>query len=166
VIVYTTGGIMRSMLLGLCLVVIASFGVAQADTPAKSKAAPAPKKEAPAQKSLYDRLGGTDAIKAVVHEFTTNVAADKRINKRFAKTDIPKLEQSLVDQICEATGGSCKYKGKNMVDAHKGMKITEAEFTAMVEDLVKALDKFKVQKKEKDELLAALGGMKGDIVGK
>jgi len=157
---------MRSMLLGLCLVVIASFGVAQADTPAKSKAAPAPKKEAPAQKSLYDRLGGTDAIKAVVHEFTTNVAADKRINKRFAKTDIPKLEQSLVDQICEATGGSCKYKGKNMVDAHKGMKITEAEFTAMVEDLVKALDKFKVQKKEKDELLAALGGMKGDIVGK
>ena len=53
-----------------------------------------------------------------------------------------------------------------MVDAHKGMKITDVEFTALVEDLVKALDKFKVPKAEKDELLGALGGMKKDIVGK
>ncbi len=126
------------------------------------------KKPAPAakEKSLYDRLGGKTAIKKVVHQFTTNVAADKRVNARFAKTNIPKLEATLTDQVCAATGGPCKYKGKDMAAAHKDMKITEDEWNATVEDLTKALDKFKVGDKEKGELLGALGGMKGDIVGK
>jgi hemoglobin len=123
-----------------------------------------------ATKTLYDQLGGKDAIKAVVHDFLGNVAADTKINKRFAKTDIPKLEGLLVDQICAATGGPCKYAGKTMADAHKGMKISEDEFTALVGDLVKSLDKFKVAHKDKNDpgsqLLAALGGMKGDIVNK
>jgi len=149
--------LLRTAIIGLTI-----FGatVAVAD----DKKAPAKEEKAPAKKSLYDRLGGKDAITKVVEEFTKNVAADKEINARFAKTDIKKLNASLVDQICEATGGPCKYKGKNMKDAHKGMKITEKEFTALVGDLVKALDKFKVPKAEKDELLGALGGMKGDIV--
>ena len=88
------------------------------------------------------------------------------INKRFAKTDIKKLKGQLVAQICGATGGPCKYTGKSMAEAHKGMKITEEEFSALVGDLIKALDKFKVGQTEKAELLGALGGMKGDIVGK
>jgi hemoglobin len=115
--------------------------------------------------SLYDRLGGKPAITAVVDDFIGNVAADTRINKRFGGADIPRLKTMLVDQICEATGGPCKYRGANMVDAHKGMKITDGEFTALVEDLVKSLDKFKVPAKEKNELLSALGGMKPQIVG-
>ena len=123
-----------------------------------------PKKEVPAPKSLYDRLGGKDAITAVVKEFIGNVVADKRINKFFAKADAAKLQTMLVDQVCQATGGPCKYSGKDMKTAHAGMKIKEADFNALVEDLVKALDKFKVPKKEKEELLGALGGMKGDIV--
>jgi hemoglobin len=128
--------------------------------------ADAPKKDAPAAKSLYDRLGGKDAIKAVIHDFLGNVAADKAINKRFGKTDIPKLEGLLVDQVCQATGGPCKYTGKSMADAHKGMKVTEDEFNALVGDLKKSLDKFKVKDAEQKDLLGALGGMKGDIVGK
>ena len=119
-----------------------------------------------AQPSLYDRLGGKPAITAVVDDFVGNVAADTRINKRFAGTDIPQLKTRLVDQVCEATGGPCKYTGRNMRDAHTGMKITDAEFGALVEDLVKSLDKFKVPAKEKNELLGALGGMKGDIVNR
>ncbi|MDQ3335946.1 MAG: group 1 truncated hemoglobin [Myxococcota bacterium] len=115
-------------------------------------------------KSLYDRLGGKDAITAVVDEFVANVAADTRINAMFANADIKNLKSKLVDQICEATGGPCKYTGKNMKDAHTGMNIKEADFNALVEDLVKALDKFKVPEKEKGELLGALGGMKADIV--
>ncbi len=114
---------------------------------------------------LYDRLGGKAAITSVVDDFVANVAADARINARFAKTDIPHLKQMLVDQICQATGGPCTYTGKNMRDAHTGMKITEADFNALVEDLTKSLDKFKVPEREKTELLTALGGMKGDIVG-
>jgi hemoglobin len=117
-------------------------------------------------KTLYDRLGGKPAITAVIKEFLGNVAGDKRINGRFAKTNIPKLQQSLIDQVTVATGGPGKYKGKSMPEAHKGMKITDDEFTALVEDLVKALDKYKVPDAEKGELLGALGKLKPEIVGK
>jgi hemoglobin len=117
------------------------------------------------QKGHYDRLGGKDAINAVVGLFLGNVVADTRINARFANADAKGLQTKLVDQICMATGGPCKYEGKDMKTAHTGMKITEEEFGALVEDLVKALDTAKVGDKEKGELLGALGGMKGDIVG-
>ena len=116
------------------------------------------------KKSLYDRLGGKPAITAVVDDFIGNVAGDTRINKRFANADIPRLKRMLVDQICQASGGPCTYTGASMKDAHKGMKITDAEFNALVEDLVKSLDKFKVGAQEKNDLLGALGGMKPDIV--
>jgi hemoglobin len=116
------------------------------------------------KKSLYDRLGGKPAITAVVDDFIGNVAGDTRINKRFATADIPRLKTMLVNQICQASGGPCTYTGASMKDAHKGMKITDAEFIALVEDLVKSLDKFSVPPQEKGELLTALGKMKGDIV--
>jgi hemoglobin len=119
-----------------------------------------------AKRPLYDRLGGKGAIQAVVDDFIANVAADARINKRFASADIPRLKTKLVEQICEASGGPCKYTGATMLDAHRGMNITDAEFTALVEDLVKSLDSFKVPSQEKTELLTALGGMKSQIVGR
>src|SRR5713226_836817 len=109
------------------------------------------------KKSLYDRLGGKPAITAVVDDFIGNVAGDTRINKRFATADIPRLKTMLVSQICQASGGPCAYTGASMKDAHKGMKITDAEFSALVEDLVKSLDKFSVPAQEKGELLTALG---------
>ncbi len=117
------------------------------------------------QKSLYDRLGGKPAIVAVVDDFIGNVAGDGRISQRFAGANIPRLKMMLVDQICQATGGPCTYAGKSMVEAHKGMDIKDAEFNALVEDLVKSLDKFQVPAREKNELLGALGGMKPQIVG-
>ena len=116
------------------------------------------------QKSLYERLGGLDAIKAVVGEFAARVLADERVNKKFAKTDAARLTHYLVEQVCAATGGPCRYTGNSMKKAHKNMKVTEGEFTALVEDLVKALDKFNVPETEKNELLGALAAMKGDIV--
>ena len=116
-------------------------------------------------KSLYDRLGGKDAITAVVDDFVANVAADKRINGFFAKANIPNLKRNLVDQICQTSGGPCTYTGKDMKTAHKGMGIKDADFNALVEDLVKSLDKFKVPEKEKGELLGALASLKPQIVG-
>ena len=53
---------------------------------------------------LYDRLGGLDAITAVVDSFVARCAADDRINRKFARTDVPRLKKMLVDQVCEATG--------------------------------------------------------------
>ena len=117
-------------------------------------------------KSLYERLGGLDAIKAVVDDFVANIAADAAINARFANSDIPAFKQKLVDQICEASGGPCKYTGKNMVEAHTGMKISDGEFDALVVDLKKTLDKFKVPEREQSELLGVLGGMRADTVNR
>jgi hemoglobin len=123
-----------------------------------SAPAPAP------QKSLYERLGGKDAISAVVDDFAQNVLADARINKKFAKSDAPRLLTNLKEFVCFATGGPCRYTGLDMKTSHKNMGVTAGEFTALVEDLVKTLDKFKVPEKEKNELLGALGGLRGDIV--
>ena len=72
----------------------------------------------------------------------------------------------LVEQICDASGGPCEYAGKDMKSAHRGMGISGAHFDALVGNLVAALDTFKVGAHEKDQLLAALGPMKGDIVAK
>jgi hemoglobin len=124
--------------------------------------------EAPSPPTLYQRLGGREGIKLVVDDFVANMAADPRVNERFKGLDagrVAKLQTNLADQICDATGGPCAYLGKDMKTVHTGMGITEAEWNATVEDLVKSLNKFKVGQKEQQELLAALSGMKKDIVG-
>ena len=120
----------------------------------------------PLEKSLYTRLGGQTTIRAVVDDFVGNVAADKRINKFFARTDIPNLKRQLTNQICQGSGGPCKYTGRSMKDAHRGIGVSGANFGALVEDLQKSLTKFKVPAREQGELLAILGPMKKDIVEK
>ncbi|OGW50274.1 MAG: hypothetical protein A2V62_05475 [Nitrospirae bacterium RBG_19FT_COMBO_58_9] len=117
-------------------------------------------------KSLYDRLGGKGAIAAVVDTFVGNVGGDARINGFFGSTDLTKLKMHLVNQICEASGGPCKYTGRTMKQTHAGMGVHDAAFGALVEDLVAALDHHKVGKAEKDELLGVLGPMRSDIVEK
>lgn len=121
--------------------------------------------------SLYANLGGKKAIAAVVDEFVSRVAVDTRINAYFQQTAsdpkrLASFKAKLVDQICEAGGGPCKYKGKSMKAAHMGMGVSGADFGALVEDLVGALDKFKVKEADKNALLGALGPMKSDIVEK
>ena len=124
--------------------------------------------ETPAGPTLYQRLGGREAIKGVVDDFVANLAADPRVNSRFKGFDAPKIakiQTDLADQICDLTGGPCSYLGRDMKTTHKGMKITEAEWSATVDNLGKALDKNKVGDKEKRELVGLLAPMKPDIVG-
>jgi hemoglobin len=116
--------------------------------------------------SLYDRLGGKEAITSVVDTFVANVGGDRRINGYFAGTDLGKLKMHLVNQICSASGGPCTYTGRTMKQTHAGMGVTDAAFNALVEDLISALDHHKVGKTEKEELLGVLGPMKSDIVEK
>jgi hemoglobin len=126
---------------------------------------------APKDKTLYDRLGGKKGITAVVDDFVGRAAGDSRIAS-FFKADVAdparlkKFKGNLVDQICQAAGGPCKYTGKDMKTAHAGMGISTADFTALVEDLVAALDKAKVAEADKNALLGVLGPMKSDIVEK
>ena len=94
---------------------------------------------AAADDALYKSLGGKKAITAVVDDFVGRVAADNRINSFFKATAadpkrLAKFKKNLVDQICEAAGGPCKYKGKDMKTAHAGMGISGADFDALVQD--------------------------------
>lgn len=121
--------------------------------------------------TLFSRLGGLDAISAVVDQFLSNVVADNRINKFFSATvaspaRVAALRQNLIDQVCEGSGGPCQYKGADMKSAHRGMMISDVEFDALVEDLALALDKFNVPATEKAALVGILGPMRADIVEK
>jgi hemoglobin len=115
-------------------------------------------------KSLYDRLGGLDAIKAAVDSWVARVAGDDRINRKFVRTDIPRLKKEVVDQLCEATGGPCSYTGRSMRDTHTGMKTTAGEFDAVMQDLGATLDEFNVPKAEQDEVVDLLMPMRDEIV--
>lgn len=116
------------------------------------------------EKLLYDRLGGEPALAKVVSDFADIVLKDERINRKFARSDANRVVTNLKAFVCAATGGPCKYEGLTMPQSHKKMGVTEGEFNALVEDLVKALDMNKVPTKEKNELLAALAPLKPQIV--
>lgn len=118
-----------------------------------------------AGKPLYDRLGGKEALNAVVAELWSVVAADARINGRFAHTKPEAFAGQLVDFLCQASGGPCQYHGKDMKAAHTGMKLSESDFNALAEDTASVLDKFKVPAQEKGEVLGMLGSLKGAVVG-
>jgi hemoglobin len=121
-----------------------------------------------AEKSLYERLGGEPAITAVVADFVGRAAADPKVNffrdGKYKGIDVPRLKRLLVEFIGKATGGPQKYTGRDMKQAHTGMKITDAEFDALAADLAASLDKFKVPAKEKKELLTIVGTTRKDIV--
>ncbi len=128
---------------------------------------PEPPPEPPKPKSLFDRLGGKEAITKVVDAFIKNAASNDITKKRFGKLPkdkVDKLRTHLIEQICKESGGDCEYTGKSMKDAHKGMKITEAEWNATVSALKAALDENKVGENEQNDLIAALAPMKDDIV--
>lgn len=115
--------------------------------------------------SLYARLGQRPGIEAVMTDFVGRAAKDRRIAKRFEKTDAKALIAKLTDQVCEASGGPCKYTGKNMKAAHAGMKITNREWNITGAHMTAAMRAKKVGRKEQGEVMRMLGSMKGDIVG-
>jgi hemoglobin len=152
----------RRAALLLCLAAACHRG---AGAPAAAPPAPAAQ-PAPAGPTLYQRLGGVDAIRAVVADFHARIMADARISAFFRGLDDEDLKAKLTDQICQATGGPCRYAGRSMREAHRELSVGNADFDALVEDLGAALDHFHVGVREKGELLTLLGGLRGDIVTK
>ena len=154
---WLTAGVSTAILMGA---MAAATGPA-----ARGEAGPAPQKE----ESLYKRLGGYDALAAVTDEFITRLVNDPKLARFFTglgNDSKNRIRQLVVDQLCAATGGPCVYIGRDMKKVHAGMGITDAEWQAMLNDLTGTLDKFKVPAKEKSEVLAAIGGLKSDIVDK
>jgi len=115
--------------------------------------------------TLYNELGGKDAITQVVDVFLRRINADARINTLFANTDHNDLRRLVIEQLCEATGGPCKYTGRSMEEAHSGLNISNADFDAFVGDLVASMDELKVPKASQKKLLALLSPMRPQIVG-
>ena len=114
--------------------------------------------------TLYERLGKGPAITAVIDDFVARCAADSRINGKFARTDIARLKEKLVEQVSSATGGKVAYTGRSMSETHDGMGVTAGEFDALVEDLVATLHGFGVAEKDQAALLGILGPLRSDIV--
>jgi hemoglobin len=123
--------------------------------------------EPPKPKSLFERLGGKEGITKVVDAFLKNMTGNDVVKKRFAKLSkerVEKLRTNLIEQICKESGGDCEYAGKSMKDAHKNMKVTEAEWNATVSALKAALDENKVAENEMNDLIGLVAPMKDDIV--
>ena len=121
------------------------------------------------EKSLYERVGGYNALAAVVDDFIGRLVADKQFEKFFIGHSIDskkRIRQHILDQFCAATGGPCVYTGRDMKTTHGGLGITEADWDAAAKHLAASLDKFKVPEKEKGELLAFVTTLKKDIVEK
>ena len=121
------------------------------------------------EKSLYERLGGYDAVAAVVDDFVGRLIQDPQFSRFFAGFSVDskkRIRQHIVDQFCAAAGGPCIYTGRDMKTVHQGIGITEADWNAAAKHLVASLDKFKVPQKEKDDLLAFVGSLKKEIVEK
>jgi hemoglobin len=121
-------------------------------------------------KSLWARLGGEPAVKAVVHDFVVKAASDPKVDfTRDGKfpidaAGVAHLEELLVQLISATTGGPLKYTGRDMKSSHAGMAITEDQFTALAVDLIDVLKSYKVPQKEIDELVAIVASTKKDIV--
>jgi hemoglobin len=121
------------------------------------------------QKSLYQRLGGYDALAAVSDDFIDRLGKSKSLSRFVVGLSVDskkKLRQHLVDFLCNATGGPCIYLGRDMKLVHTGLGITEADWKESVDALVATLDKFKVPATEKGDVLSAVSSLKKDIVEK
>jgi hemoglobin len=119
------------------------------------------------ERSLYQRLGGYNAIAAVVDDALPNIIADPELAiffKGVSTNSKERIRQQVVELVCLATNGPCVYTGRDMKTSHAGLGITANQFNAFAGHLVASLDKFKVRKKEKDELVAIVSSLQSDIV--
>jgi len=116
------------------------------------------------EKSLYERLGATKGITALADDLVENHLANKAIATRFAKTDIPMLKNAAATFFISATGGPDVYKGKDLLAAHKAMNIAAAEFMAVLDDALSAMQKNKIGQREQEEVLFAFYSMRSQIL--
>jgi len=160
---------MKKLLPLLILSLVFVFGANSVSAqPDKTSDKPSEKTE-PKQKSLYERLGGYDALAAVTDDFIGRLASNDKLGKFFVglSTDSKKkVRQHVVDFLCAATGGPCAYTGRDMKTSHAGLGITKEEWDLGGKLLIDTLNKFKVPAKEQGEVMAAVAGLEKDIVEK
>ncbi len=119
------------------------------------------------KKTLYERLGGYDAISAVANDLLPRLQADSRLGRFWqhrGEDGLKREKQLLIDFLCSSAGGPLYYTGRDMKISHKGMKISEGDWSAFLGHLNATLDAFKVPQAERDEVVAFVQSTKSDIV--
>lgn len=115
--------------------------------------------------SLYERLGGSEGITQIASDALDNHLANPRVKARYESVgNLEAVRQGAANFFISATGGPDVYEGKNMLETHKGMNIDEAEFMAVVDDILDALEKNSIEQREQEEVLFALYSMRKEIV--
>ena len=118
----------------------------------------------PENDSLYQALGEQAGINRVVEALLYRIADDVRTAHHFADTDIARLQEKLQEQFCVEAGGPCEYTGDSMADVHAGFDLTEADFNALVEDLIAAMEAERLPVTVQNRLLQRLAPMRADII--
>ncbi len=117
--------------------------------------------------SLYERLGGYDAVSAVVDDFAAKLFDDPVVGARFfgmGEDSREGFRQKNKNLVCAATGGPCKIISRSALQTHTGLGITASEFSIVAQHLVDTLNKFNVPEQEHNELMAIIGSLRPDIV--
>lgn len=113
---------------------------------------------------LFAEMGGKEGLDRLVDVSVDIYIADPRIKMHFAESNIDRVRAQFKDQFCQVAGGPCTYKGHDMVEAHKGLKLTSYDFAAVVEDLQLAMDKVGIPFAVQNRFLARLAPMKPQVV--
>lgn len=119
------------------------------------------------ERTLYERLGGYDALSAVANDLLPRLQADSQLGRFWdhrADDGIDREKQLLIDFLCSSAGGPIYYTGRDMKISHKGMRISESDWSAFIEHLSATLDAFQVPERERDEVVAFMQSTKRDIV--
>ena len=122
------------------------------------------------EQTLYERLGGVNAIAMVVDRFSDQIVTNPNLNvnpalRAWNETgQLPGLKFMRTLWVCAATGGPFQYTGKDMHEAHAQLHITSDEFDEVGAEIGRALDYFKVPEREKQEVLAAIASKKAEVV--
>ncbi|MDZ7845527.1 MAG: group 1 truncated hemoglobin [Owenweeksia sp.] len=125
--------------------------------------------ETKSEQSLYERLGSEKGIKKIVDDIVDAHMENPVIKVRFLPyledpENLKKLKGHLVTFICNGTGGEQEYTGRDMVTTHTGMNISEEEYMAGTDDILKALDKNGIDEESKKDVLAICYSLKDDIM--
>lgn len=114
--------------------------------------------------SLYQQLGEQQGIETIVEEMLYRVGGDDRIAHHFDGVDIMRVHKLISEQVCNLSGGPCDYSGEDMKTSHRNMGVDNADFNALVEHLIAAMEKEDVPVSAQNQLLGVLAPMHSDIV--
>jgi len=113
---------------------------------------------------LYERLGGEPGLRKIVNDVLDKNLHNPLIGHHFQNIDMARLKQLVFEFFSMGTGGPHEYTGRNMLTTHAGLNITEEDFQSANDDTLRALEENGTGEAEKNEVIAILNSMKGDVV--